>query len=94
MDRIKLLPEIVANQIADLFKKYDAVLMPACSKNEYTAYDIHQAFAKVYEESVFTAVANLIGIPALVSNGIQLMGKQFDESVLLSLAGSVERMGK
>ena len=38
--------------------------------------------------------ANLIGVPALVSGGVQLMGKAFSESVLLSLAGSVERAGE
>ena len=52
------------------------------------------AFKTVFEESVFTAVANLIGIPALVSGGVQLMGKAFSESVLLSLAGSMERIGE
>ena len=52
------------------------------------------AFTKVFEESVFTALPNLIGAPALVSGGVQLMGKHFDESVLLSLANSVERKGE
>jgi aspartyl-tRNA(Asn)/glutamyl-tRNA(Gln) amidotransferase subunit A len=49
---------------------------------------------KVFDESVFTALANLIGTPALVSNGVQLMGKHFSEGTLLSLAGSVERAGE
>ena len=45
---------------------------------------------KVFAESVFTATANLIGAPALVSGGVQLMGKAFDESTLLSLAACAE----
>ncbi|MEE0060055.1 MAG: amidase family protein [Acutalibacteraceae bacterium] len=85
---------VVAESIAKLMESYDAVLTPVCSKTEYEKYDIHEAFTKVFEESVFTAVPNLIGTPALVSNGIQLMGKHFDESVLLSLAHSVERKGE
>ncbi len=85
---------VVAEGIAKLLQSYDAILTPVCSKTAYEAYDIHEAFGKVFEESVFTAVANLIGTPALVSGGVQLMGKHFDESVLLSLAHSVERKGE
>ena len=75
-------------------QEYDAVLTPVCSKEAYTAYDIKDAFKTVFEESVFTSVANLIGTPALVSGGVQLLGKAFSENVLLSLAGSVERVGE
>lgn len=85
---------VVANTLAELFAQYDAILTPVCSATAYAPYDIHEAFGKVFGESVFTAVANLIGTPALVSGGVQLMGKQFGESVLLSLAGCVERMGE
>lgn len=85
---------VVAEKFAELMKNYDAVLTPVCSKTAYTAYDISDAFEIVFRESVFTAVANLIGTPALVSGGVQLLGKQFDESVLLSLAGSAERVGE
>lgn len=85
---------VVANQFEELMKNYDAILTPVCSKTEYKAYDISEAFETVFKESVFTAVANLIGIPALVSGGVQLMGKYFSESVLLSLAGSTERVGE
>ncbi|MBR4072930.1 MAG: hypothetical protein IKK24_03200 [Clostridia bacterium] len=85
---------VIAQRFEELMKNYDAVLTPVCSKTAYEAYDISEAFEKVYSESIFTAVANLIGTPALVSGGVQLMGKHFDESLLLSLAGSVERMGE
>lgn len=85
---------VVAEKFEELMKNYDAVLTPVCSKTAYEAYDISEAFETVFKESVFTAVANLIGIPALVSGGVQLMGKQFSENVLLSLAGSVERVGE
>lgn len=81
----------VSERLMDIFAQYDAILMPACSTASYEAYDISEAFRKVYEESVFTSAANLTGIPALVSGGVQLMAKQFDESVLLSLAKCAER---
>ena len=85
---------VIADATKELLEKYDAILAPVCSKTEYTAYDIKDAFTKVFGESVFTALPNLIGTPALVSGGVQLMGKHFDESVLLSLANSVERKGE
>ena len=43
---------------------------------------------------VFTALANLIGVPAMVSGGVQLMGKHFGDSTLLSLADAAEKEGK
>lgn len=85
---------VVAEGLAKVFEEYDAILTPACSKAAYESYDINEAFGKVFEESVFTAVPNLVGVPALVTNGVQLMGKHFDEATLLSLAHSVERKGE
>ncbi len=85
---------VVADAMNELFAQYDALLTPVCSKASYESYDIKDAFGKVFEESVFTAVPNLIGTPSLVSNGVQIMGKAFAESTLLSLANSVERMGE
>lgn len=85
---------VIADKFEELTAAYDAVLAPVCSKSEYSAYDIKDAFVKVFDESVFTAVANLIGTPALVSGGVQLMGWHFSESTLLSLAGCAERVGE
>ena len=85
---------VVAEGIAKAFENFDAILTPVCSKAEYESYDIKDAFGKVFAESVFTAVPNLIGVPALVTNGVQLMGNHFAESTLLSLANSVEKEGK
>lgn len=85
---------VVADKFAELMEKYDAALMPVTSRRAYSAYDISEAFETVFKESVFTNLANLIGIPALVSGGVQLMGKQFDENVLLSIAGALEKEGE
>ncbi len=85
---------VISEKMAELFASYDAVLTPVCSKTSYESYDMNEAFIKVFEESVFTCVPNLIGSPALVTKGVQLMGKNFSESTLLSLADIVERMGE
>ncbi len=93
-DKALKIRRIVADKMKELFSQYDAVLTPVCMHKEYKAYDIHDAFIKVFIESVFTAVPNLIGIPALSTNGVQLMSKQFDESKLLSIAKKGERKGE
>ena len=86
--------KLVAEKLEAVMKDYDAILTPVCSKTAYEAYDIHEAFGKVFAESVFTAASSITGTPALVTGGVQLMGKAFSESTLLSLANSVERKGE
>ena len=81
---------VVADYLKTVFEKYDAVLCPACGASSYESYDIKDAFGKVFEESIFTASANLTGVPALVGCGVQLVGSQFSESMLLSLMKNVE----
>ena len=93
-DKSLRIRRVVAEGVQKNFEKYDAVLTPVCSKASYEAYDIKDAFGKVFEESVFTAVPNLVGVPALVTSGVQLIGNHFSESTLLSLAHSVEKEDK
>lgn len=83
---------LVVEQLKALLADYAAILMPVCSTSSYAPYEVQSAFDKVYAESLYTAMANLTGMPALVSGGVQLMGGYFDESMLLSLANRVERM--
>ena len=85
---------IAKDGLKKLFEQYDALLLPAMGKAAYESYDISEAFTRVYEESVYTAAANLTGIPALVSGGVQLMGKVFSEQLLLSLAACTEKEGE
>ena len=93
-DKALRVRRVVSDKFKSLMESYDAVLTPALSKTQYSAYDIKDAFVKVFEESVFTSLANLIGTPALVTSGVQLLGKHFDESLLLSIASAIEKEGK
>jgi len=93
-DKSLRIRRVVSEKLEEIFRGYDAILTPVCSSSAYEAYDIHDAFGKVFAESVFTAASSITGTPALVSGGVQLMGKHFSESTLLSLAGSVERKGE
>ena len=85
---------VMKEKFENLMKEYDAVITPVCSKESFESYDIKDAFVKVFEEGVFTSLANLIGVPALTTCGVQLIGKYFDESTLLSLADALEKEGK
>ena len=93
-DKALRIRRLVADKAKELFSKYDALLTPVCSKTEYQQYDIKDAFKKTFDESVFTAVPNLIGTPALSTNGVQLLGAHFSESTLLSLSKMGERKGE
>ena len=55
-------------------------------------YDLVQTFERTKKELLFTTIPNLIGIPAMVTGGVQLWGAAFAESTLLSIARAVERM--
>lgn len=93
-DKSLRIRRVAAEKFSKLFEEYAAIVTPVCSKASYESYDIGEAFEKVFAESEFTSAANLIGIPALVSGGVQLLGKAFSESVLLSLAKIAERKGE
>lgn len=75
----------------ELFAKYDALLIPAYDKAEYETYSAEEAFTKVYEASLFTAPASITGMPAVVTNGVQLIGDYFADAKLLSLAKVLEK---
>ncbi|MBQ7045305.1 MAG: hypothetical protein IJN65_02300 [Clostridia bacterium] len=93
-DKALRVRRVVAEQLAEILKTYSAVLTPACSAAEYSAYNIADAFSKVFGELEFTAIANLTGNPALVSSGVQFIGDYYKEGDLLCLANAIERMGE
>ena len=85
---------VISEAMNELFGQYDALLTPAAFAASFDAYDVKDAFGKVFAQSECTAVANLIGIPALACHGVQLLGKAFDDALLLSLAAAVEKKGE
>ncbi len=89
-DKSLRIRRVVCDKVRELLAKYDAILAPACSQTEYKPYDALEAFGKVFEESLFTAVPSITGMPAMVTKGVQLIADSYKESVLLSIAKSVE----
>ncbi len=81
---------IIVDKMTELFTKYDAVLTAVISDKDIKPYDQKDAFKKVFEESRYTAIPSVTGLPAVVSSGVQLIGDYFAESKLLSLAAVKE----
>lgn len=90
-DKSLRIRRVVVDEMKKVLSSYDAVLTPACKEASYQAYDILESFDKVYEESAFTAIASITGLPAMVTKGVQLVSDSFKESVLLSIAHKVEK---
>ncbi|MBQ9939637.1 MAG: hypothetical protein IJO96_08930 [Oscillospiraceae bacterium] len=85
---------VVYDYMAKLFEEYDALLMPVCSKAAYTKADTDSNVTLSFEENVYTAPASITGLPAVVVNGVQLVGKAFSDSALLAVAEICEKEGK
>ena len=91
-DKALRIRRIACDKVREILASYDAILAPACGKTSYQAYDILEAFGKVFEESLYTAIPSITGMPAVVTKGVQLIADSYKESVLLSIAHTVEGM--
>ena len=90
-DKSLRIRRVVLEKVKELFAQYDAIITPVCSDTEISAYDLKDAFTNVFEESLYTAVPSITGLPAMVSGGVQLISDSFKESTLLSIAHSIEK---
>ncbi len=91
-DKALRIRRVVCDKVREILASYDAILAPACGKASYQPYDILEAFGKVFEESIYTAISSITGMPAVVTKGVQLIADSYKESVLLSIAHTVEGM--
>ena len=90
-DKSLRIRRVVLTELKELLSSYDAILTPVCSTAEYASYDVNDSFTKVFEESLYTALASITGLPAMVSGGVQLIADSFKESTLLSIANTLEK---
>ena len=77
---------VIVDEFAKLFGDFDAVLLPACSQMIYKAEDVARDKYISFEENRYTALATLAGLPAVVSGGVQIIGRTFSEDALLDVA--------
>lgn len=85
-DKALRIRRVMVEYFEELFKEYDAVMLPCASKMSYTADDVKVNKYISFEENVYTAPASITGLPAVVVNGVQLIGKAFSENSLLDIA--------
>ena len=85
-DKALRVRRVICEYFETLFNEYDAVVLPACSKKAYTEEDVAANTYIAYDESLYTAPASITGLPAVVTDGVQLIGKAFSENSLLDLA--------
>lgn len=87
-DKALRIRRVAVEKLKELFANFDAVLTPVC-----TSFDLSysgDAFLKVFEESKFTCLASITGMPAVVTNGVQLMGDYMQDGNLLKIAEIME----
>lgn len=77
---------VIKEKFNEIFKDFDAVLIPACSKMSYTTEYVSQNKYAAFEENFYTAPASVTGLPVVVAGGVQIIGKAFSESALLDVA--------
>ena len=87
-DKAMRVRRVIVEAFAKLFGEYGAVMMPVCSVGEYTAEN------DPFVENKFTAPASVTGLPAVVAEGVQLMGAAFTDGALLELAKVISKEGK
>ena len=90
-DKSLRLRRIIIDKVKEILSSYNAIITPPCSKLSFEKYDLADSFKKVYEESLYTAIPSITGLPAMVNGGVQLIADSFKESTLLSIAHSVEK---
>ncbi len=87
-DKSLRIRRVAMDTLKEVYAKFDAILAPACStfSLEYKG----DAFMKVFEESKFTALASITGMPAVVTKGVQLIGDHMTDGKLLKIAEIME----
>ncbi len=87
-DKALKIRRVAVETLKDIFAKFDAVLTPASSSFDLSYKT--DAFLKVFDESKFTCLASITGMPAVVTKGVQLIGDHFADGKLLKIAEIME----
>ena len=87
-DKCLRMRRVIVEEFGKIFANFSAVLMPACSKMEYSDKDFENKYLSL-EENVYTAPQMITGLPVVSVNGVQLVGKAFSENALCDLAKKI-----
>ncbi len=87
-DKAMRVRRVISEEFAKIFADYDVVIMPVASAAEYSQQTDKYISLK---ENLYTAPASVTGLPAIVCNGVQMIGKAFSDATLTEYAKMVER---
>jgi aspartyl-tRNA(Asn)/glutamyl-tRNA(Gln) amidotransferase subunit A len=92
---------LIQNDFFDAFKKVDCLMTPISPTTAFKFGEKVDDPLQMYLSDIYTVSANLAGIPGIsvpagvdrqnLPVGLQLLGKQFDESTLLKVADFLEQ---
>ena len=85
-DKALRVRRVISEAMNALLSEYDALLLPAVSTLAYAKETVENDKYMPYRENFYTAPASITGLPAVVADGVQLVGAAFSEDLLLSLA--------
>jgi aspartyl-tRNA(Asn)/glutamyl-tRNA(Gln) amidotransferase subunit A len=93
--------QMLCNTTNEVFKNYDAILSPTVPSTAFKIGAKNNDAVAMYLADLYTVFSNLVGIPAICvplfkhSNGmpfgLQIMGKHFEETEMLSMAKSLQK---
>jgi aspartyl-tRNA(Asn)/glutamyl-tRNA(Gln) amidotransferase subunit A len=91
---------VISNEFASAFQTVDVMFMPTAPTAAFEVGSHENDPVKMYLEDVFTVPVNLAGLPAIslpvtkdargMPLGLQIIGPQFGDEMVISAAGSVE----
>jgi aspartyl-tRNA(Asn)/glutamyl-tRNA(Gln) amidotransferase subunit A len=92
---------LIQKDFFDAFEKVDCIMMPTAPTTAFRFGEKTEDPLQMYLSDVYTVSANLAGVPGIsvpsgtdrkgLPIGIQIVGRQFDESTILKAADFVER---
>ena len=95
---------LIKQDFDEVFKRVDAIITPTAPTTAFKIGEKTSDPLQMYLSDIFTVSANLAGIPGIsvpigkdsksLPIGLQLMGRQFEEETILTLANFIERSVK
>ena len=78
---------LIKEDFYNAFKKVDAIFTPTAPTPPFKIGEKIRDPLSMYLCDIFTASANLVGLPAIsIPNGLQIIGKPFEENKILEIA--------
>jgi aspartyl-tRNA(Asn)/glutamyl-tRNA(Gln) amidotransferase subunit A len=92
----------ISDQMGQLWKKYDALIIPTTTRSAMTLHETEQAScSELYNTDRCTTLASLVGSPAMsvpigvdkdgMPLGLQIIGAPFSDAKVLAIGAEIER---